>query len=107
MTLMDRVRSMLVQSKLQKTLWTEILLTACYMVNLSPSIVIDFKTPYEKWTGQPANYGNLRAFGCPAYAHTSQGKLAHRALKGFFIGYPKGVKGYKIWCTHLSPPRCI
>ncbi|KAH9646575.1 hypothetical protein KPL70_024912 [Citrus sinensis] len=68
---------------------------------------IDFKTPYEKWIGQSANYGNLRAFGCPAYAHTSQGKLAFRALKCFFIGYPEGVKGYKIWCTDLSPPRCI
>ncbi|KAH9677320.1 CCHC-type domain-containing protein [Citrus sinensis] len=22
-------------------------------------------------------------------------------------GYPEGVKGYKIWCTDLSPPRCI
>ncbi|KAH9647611.1 hypothetical protein KPL70_025255 [Citrus sinensis] len=107
MTLMERVRSMLVQSKLPKTLWAEILLTACHLVNLSPSTAIDFKTPYERWTGQPANYGNLRAFGCPAYAHTSQGKLAPRALKGFFIGYPEGVKGYKIWCTDLSPPRCI
>ncbi|KAH9670332.1 hypothetical protein KPL70_016941 [Citrus sinensis] len=106
-TLMERVRSMLVQSKLPKTLWAEILLTACHPVNLSPSTTIDFKTPYEKWTGQPANYGNLRAFGCPAYAHTSQGKLAPRALKGFFIGYTEGVKGYKIWCTDLSPPRCI
>ncbi|KAH9694912.1 Integrase catalytic domain-containing protein [Citrus sinensis] len=106
-TLMERVRSMLVQSKLPKTLWAEILLTACHLVNLSPSTAIEFKTPYERWTGQPANYGNLRAFGCPAYAHTSQGKLAPRALKGLFIGYPEGVKGYKIWCTDLSPPRCI
>ncbi|KAH9649101.1 hypothetical protein KPL70_025857 [Citrus sinensis] len=106
-TLMERVRSMLVQSKLPKTLWAEILLTACYLVNLSPSTTIEFKTPYERWTGQPANYGNLRAFGCPAYAHTSQGKLAPRALKGFFIGYLEGVKGYKIWCTDLSPPKCI
>ena len=107
MTLMERARSMLIQSKLPKTLWAEMLLTACHLVNLSPSTAIDFKTPYEKWIGQSANYGNLRAFGCPAYAHTSQGKLAFRALKCFFIGYPEGVKGYKIWCTDLSPPRCI
>ncbi|KAH9751315.1 hypothetical protein KPL71_014247 [Citrus sinensis] len=107
MTLMERVRSMLVQSKLLKTLWAEILLTACHLVNLSPSTTIDFKTTYEKWTGEPANYRNLRAFGCPAYAHTSQGKLAPRALKVFFIGYPERVKGYNIWCTDLSPPRCI
>ena len=28
-----------------------------------------------------------------------------RALKGVLIGYPKGVKGYKIWCTNLNPPK--
>ena len=89
------------------TLWAETLLTACYLVNLSPSTTINFKTHYEQWTSQPANYGNLRAFGYPVHAHTSQGKLDSRALKGFFIGYPESVKGYKIWCTDLNPPRCI
>ena len=23
------------------------------------------------------------------------------------MGYPDGVKGYKIWCTDLRPPKCI
>lgn len=77
------------------------------MINLRPSTATDFKTSYEKWTGQLENYGNLRAFGYPAYAHTSQGKLAPRALKWFFIGYPEGVKGYKILCTNLNPLICI
>lgn len=30
-----------------------------------------------------------------------QGKLEPRALKSVYLGYPKGVKGYKIWCTNL------
>ena len=50
------------------------------------------------WKGKPANYQNLRVFGCPAYLHIKQGKLDARALKGVFVGYPNGVKGYKIWC---------
>lgn len=66
-TLIGRVKSMLVQSKLSKTLSAETLLAACYIINLRPSTATDFKTFYEKWTGQPENYGNLRAFGCPAY----------------------------------------
>ena len=106
-TLMERVRCMLVQTNLPKSLWAEILLTACYLVNLSPSSAIEFKTPYERWTGQPANYGDLKVFGCTAYMHISQGKLAPRALKGIFIGYPEGVKGFKIWCTEINPPKCI
>ena len=95
-TLMERVRCMLIQSKLPKTLWAEILLTACYLVNLSPSTGINFKTPFETWSGKTADYGILKAFGCPAYVHVSQGKLAARALRGIFIGYPEGVKGFKV-----------
>ncbi|KAH9698871.1 Integrase catalytic domain-containing protein [Citrus sinensis] len=106
-TLMDRVRSMMIQSQLPKGLWAETLLTASYLVNLSPSTALDFKTPFEKWHGKPADYGSLKVFGCPAYAHVSQGKLAPRALKGKFIGYPEGVKGFKLWCTDLNPPKCI
>ncbi|KAH9703748.1 Integrase catalytic domain-containing protein [Citrus sinensis] len=106
-TLMDKVRSMMIQSQLLKGLWAETLLTASYLVNLSPSAALDFKTPFEKWHGKPADYNNLKVFGCPAYAHVSQGKLAPKALKGKFIGYPEGVKGFKLWCTDLNPPKCI
>ncbi|KAH9801561.1 hypothetical protein KPL71_001082 [Citrus sinensis] len=94
-------------SQLPKGLWAETLLTASYLVNLSPSAALDFKTPFEKWHGKPADYGSLKVFGCPVYAHVSQGKLAPRAFKGKFIGYPEGVKGFKLWCTDLNPPKCI
>lgn len=46
-TLIDKVRCILIQAKLPKSLWTENLNTACYLVNLSPSIAIEFKTPFE------------------------------------------------------------
>lgn len=106
-TLMERVRCKLVQTKLLKALWAEILLTTYYLVNLSLSSAIDFKRPHEKWTGQPTNYGNLKAFGCSAYAHISQGKLAPRALKSIFIRYLERVKGYKIYCKYVNPPKGI
>ncbi|KAH9793261.1 hypothetical protein KPL71_004466 [Citrus sinensis] len=68
---------------------------------------LDFRTPFEMWHGKPASYANLKVFGCPAYAHVNQGKLAPRALKGQFLGYPDRVKEYKLWCTDLEPPKCI
>ncbi|KAH9782310.1 hypothetical protein KPL71_008845 [Citrus sinensis] len=49
MTLMDKMRCMMIQAKLPKNLWAEILNTACYLVNLSPSTAIKFKTPFELW----------------------------------------------------------
>ncbi|KAH9670747.1 hypothetical protein KPL70_017094 [Citrus sinensis] len=106
-TLMDKVRCLLIHSKLPQTLWAETLMTACYLVNRSPSSALNFKTPVEMWSGRAANYSNLKIFGCPAYAHVKQGKLEPRALKCVFLGYPEGVKGYKLWCTEMKPPKCI
>ncbi|KAH9799312.1 hypothetical protein KPL71_000313 [Citrus sinensis] len=36
-----------------------------------------------------------------------KGKLELRAVKGYFIGYPKGTKGYKIWCIDSKPSRTL
>lgn len=83
------------------------MLAAYLLVNLSPYSTIDFKTPYEKWSGKPADCNKLKVFGCTVYAHINQGNLAPIALKGLYVGYPERVKGYKIWCTNLSIPKCI
>jgi len=39
----------------------------------------------------------LRTFGCAAFSHQSEGKLEPRARKCVFLGYPEGVKGYRLW----------
>ncbi|KAH9679832.1 hypothetical protein KPL71_026291 [Citrus sinensis] len=106
-TLVQKVRCMLIYSKLPKTIWVEALNTACYLVNRSPSTAIDCKTPMELWSGRMADYAKLIIFCCTAYAHVKQGKLEPRALKCRFLGYPEGVKGYRLWCVDSKPPQCI
>ncbi|GKV43027.1 hypothetical protein SLEP1_g50368 [Rubroshorea leprosula] len=54
---------------------------ASYLVNRSPSTAIGLKTPKELWSGSPADYSQLRIFGCPVYAHVRDGKLEPRAVK--------------------------
>ena len=77
------------------------------LVNRSPSTTIECKTPIELWSGRVADYSKLRIFGCMAYAHVKQGKLEPMALKCRFLGYPDGVKGYRMWCIDFKPPKCI
>ena len=72
------------------------------MINCSPSIAIEKKTPQEIWSGSPATYSDLKIFGCPAYAHVDNGKLEPRSMKCIFLGYKYSVKGYKLWCPETK-----
>lgn len=86
---------MLSDVNLPNNFWTEAAATAAYLINRSPSTAIELKTPMKRWSGYAPNLSNLRIFGCVAYAHINQGKLEPRALKCMFLGYPKGVKGFR------------
>ena len=96
-TLIEKVSCMLLSSNLSKHFWTEAVVTAAYLINRSPLSALEFKIPHEAWSGKPPNLSNLKVFGCPAYAHITQGKLEPGAVKGYFIGYPESIKRYKIW----------
>lgn len=66
---------MLIHAGLPKTFLGEALSTACYLVNRCPSSAVAFKTPIELWSGTPADYKNLRVFGCLVFAPFRQDKL--------------------------------
>ncbi|GJT41974.1 retrotransposon protein, putative, ty1-copia subclass [Tanacetum coccineum] len=106
-TLMDKVRCLLIQSGLPKTCWTEATCTTAYLINRSPSRAIEKKTPMEMWLGHPSDYGMLRIFGCVAYPHDKQGKLKPRAVKCILLGYPKGVKGYRLYRLDGESPKIV
>ncbi|GJW81785.1 retrotransposon protein, putative, ty1-copia subclass [Tanacetum coccineum] len=106
-TLMDKVRCLLIQSGLPKTFWAEATCTAAYLINRSPSTAIEKKTPMEMWSGHPSDYGMLRIFGCVAYPHDKQGKLEPRAIKCVLLGYPEGVKGYRLYRLDGESPKIV
>ncbi|KAG8492439.1 hypothetical protein CXB51_009727 [Gossypium anomalum] len=97
-TIIEKVRCMLSNANLPKSFWVEAASTACFLINRSLSVAIEKKTPQEVWSGNPANYSDLKIFGCPAYAHVNNRKLEPRYIKRVFLGYKAGVKGYKLWC---------
>ena len=106
-TILERVRCMLSNAKLSKQFWGEAAHTAAYVINRSPSAAIQFKTPEELWTGQPPSLKHLRIFGCNAYIHSNEGKLEPRSKKGIFLGYPDGVKGYKVWIAESGKGKAV
>jgi len=55
------------------------------------------KPPLEVWSRKVTqDYNSLCVFGCLAYYHVKEDKLAPRERKGVFMGFKKGVKGYKV-----------
>ena len=101
------VRCMLLSVGLPKTFWGEAVTNIAYLINRCPSFALGLQTPIELWSGKPANYSNLRVFGAFAFAHIKQDKLGARAIKYAFIGYPLGIKGYKLWRMEPGEPKCI
>lgn len=95
-TLLDKVRCMMISSNIPKSFWGEAVMIVCYLINLTPSTTLNGDTPYEKWYGKCADYSTLRTFGCAAYSHQNEGKLEPRSRKCVFLGYPEGVKGYRL-----------
>ena len=98
-TLMEKVRSMLHHSKLPLRFWAEALMVATHVRNCSPTCTFD-ETPYERWYKEKPDVSNLRVFGCKAYARIpdeKRKKLDPKSQQCIFVGYPAGVKGYKLY----------
>jgi hypothetical protein len=99
-TLLERTRAMLKTTGLKKPFWAEVVKIAYYVINRSPSTVIELKTPMEMWTGKSTNYSRLHIFGSPVYMmyNTQEvSKLDSKSKKYIFLGYADGVKGYHLW----------
>ncbi|KAL2230649.1 UNVERIFIED_CONTAM: Retrovirus-related Pol polyprotein from transposon TNT 1-94, partial [Sesamum indicum] len=96
-TLLEKVRCLLISSGLPKPFWGEAVLTAAHLINMSPSVPLSGKTPEFMWNGKLPDLSPLRVFGCSAFVYQNSNKLEPRSLKCVFIGYPEGVKGYRLW----------
>lgn len=98
---------MLVSTGLKKVFWAEVVATVAYMINRFLLTVLGMKTPEEVWWKYPHYLDKLRLFGCLAYAQIRQDKVKPRALRCMFIGYPKGVKAYRLLWLEPYHMRCI
>uniref|UniRef100_A0A2N9H6T1 Integrase catalytic domain-containing protein n=1 Tax=Fagus sylvatica TaxID=28930 RepID=A0A2N9H6T1_FAGSY len=99
-TITETARCLRMNAELPKIFWKEAVDMACYIINRSSRVALDGKVAEEVWTGQEVDYSFMRIFGCPAYVHISgedRSKLDPKSKKCIFLGFKKGVKGYKLW----------
>ncbi|KAI3740618.1 hypothetical protein L2E82_31087 [Cichorium intybus] len=104
-TIVEKVRCMISAAKLPKPFWGEAVLTACYLINRSPSVPLNFEVPEKIWTGKDITYSHLRVFGCKAFAHVSsqlRKKLDLKSTPCIFIGYGDEEFGYRLWDPELK-----
>jgi hypothetical protein len=61
---MEKARSILNGVRLGQEFWAEAVGTSCYLVNRSPSLALDDKTPQEVWFAKKPSLQHVRVFGC-------------------------------------------
>lgn len=97
-TLTEKARSMINSANLQKCFWGEAILTATYLLNISPTKALTTnKTPFEMWHNKKPKLYNLKVFGCTVFIHDKnrKSKFDEKSFKGIFVGY--APNGYKIF----------
>lgn len=99
-TILDKTRSMLIDSKLDIRFWPHAVKCAAYLINRSPSSFLEFKaTPAEVFYGRKPNVSKLKVFGAVVFKHIPdqlrKDKLGKRSEICIMLGYADS--GYLVW----------
>ncbi|KAH9696165.1 retrovirus-related pol polyprotein from transposon RE1 [Citrus sinensis] len=107
--ILEVVRASLFGMNMPRFYWGEAVKSAAYIINRTPSRVLDFQTPQQKMQSLLSipHLPNLepRIFGCIVYAHIPKSlrtKLDPCAKRCVFIGYSDLQKGYRCYDPHTK-----
>ncbi|XP_076903193.1 uncharacterized protein LOC143558190 [Bidens hawaiensis] len=97
--LLNVARALLFQGGVPLKFWSECVLTATYLINRTPSSVLNGMSPYELVYGFKPVLSHLRVFGCLCFSIVlnNTDKFSSHAEKCVFFGYSNQKKGYKLW----------
>ncbi|GKD87594.1 ribonuclease H-like domain-containing protein [Tanacetum coccineum] len=99
-TLIESVKTMLVDSKLPTTFWVEVVNIVCYVLNGVLVIKPHNKIPYELIHGRPPLIDFMKPFGCLVTILNTKdhlGKFDEKANEGYFVGYSVISKAMRVF----------
>ena len=105
--LLNVARSLRFQANLPITFWGDCVLTATHLINMLPTPILQYKSPFEILYNKLPDYSTLRSFGCLCYIsdlYSPHDKFAPKTLKSVFLGYPFNKKGYRV--MDLATKKC-
>lgn len=74
-TITEKARTMVAEACLEKCFWSEAVLTATFLINLTPTKALkESKTPYELWHNRKPQLKYLKVFGSSVYIHNKTGQ---------------------------------
>src|SRR5712672_3964475 len=98
---MNKSRSMRLACNTPDSFWDEFNATATYLTNLTSTVTLGNKTPFEIWYGYRPSLSHLCEIGCRAFALNlpTQPKVFQRSRPCILISYAPNVKAYRLWDT--------
>ncbi|KAL1209116.1 Retrovirus-related Pol polyprotein from transposon TNT 1-94 [Cardamine amara subsp. amara] len=105
---MEVARSMMFHKNLPRRFWGDAVMTACYLINRTPTKVLNDISPYEVLNKTKPHIDHLRVFGCVCFVLVpgdQRNKLDAKSTRSVFIGYSTTQKGYR--CYDPSTKRIM
>jgi hypothetical protein len=101
-TIKERINTILVDAKLPRTFWIEILDTVTYLKLRAPASILQKATPYEVLYGKPPSLSHLRRIGSRAWVlipSEHRDKIDSRSSECRLLGYSE-PDHYKLYEVH-------
>ena len=89
---------MMFHTNVPKRFWSDAVMSATYLINRTPTKVLNDMSPFEVLNKTKPSLDQLRVFGCICFVMILgelRNKLYAKSSKAMFIGYSRTQKGYK------------